>query len=177
MTTFTYCSSALLTRMEAKIAGSEHVRVRTLKQPHKDANRIDRTTKFCLSTDPYTLSPSPRRFSRVSEEIGDDFCAIIIDWEALTCTNPLLSFSVAPDLLLMSLCACAKCTWACSAQSNPVAIGPRPFMVCKVGVVTSVHFTCTYCTVQLRAEQARKEACFKGELTQSCTKKNPGRRR
>lgn len=71
--------------MEARIAGSEQVRVRMLKQPHIDANKIERIKKFCRSTDPYTLTPSPWQFSRVREEIEDGDCAMV----ALSCDASL----------------------------------------------------------------------------------------
>ena len=89
-----YLCTHQLTRMEARIAGSEQIRVKMLKQPHTDANKIDRITKLCLSTDPYTFI---WRFSRVREEVD---CAITT---ALFCNTSQWLVSIEPDLLLIFL--------------------------------------------------------------------------
>ena len=136
-----------LTRMEARIAGSEQIRVRMLKQPHTDANKIDKITKFCLSTDPYTFTLSIWRFSRVREEVD---CAITT---ALLCNTSRLSVSIEPDLLLMFLSVLyARRAYLalCAIKTGSVraTIWTTPILwFCKVGVVTSprsITFTFVY---------------------------------
>lgn len=163
------------------MAGSEQVRVRMLKQPHMAASKIERITKFCLSTDPYTFTSSPWRFSRVREED----CAIMADSEALLCGTSLWSLSVVPDLLLIfpSHCLCrvrmhlaclggvaCETSRAC-AQSKPVHTYTYTYtrltihahlMVCKVGVVTSPHCTSIIDLCALLSPE--RSASFEGEL-------------